>query len=335
MRNARAGRGFGRARACARLGDLRPRRWSIGCIARRAMPGSPRKPNASPIGATTSRGCVAFCRRERIDFVVVGPGGAARPRARRRARSRGHRRLWAERRGRRTRRLEGLHEGPLRARRHPDRRLPPLSRPGRGQGLHRRARRADRRQGRRACRAARASSSPMISTRPTGRSTPRSSSAGSAQPGRDRRRGFSRRRGGELFRAGRRQGRAAARRGAGPQARRRRRHRPQYRRHGRLFAGARAHPGARGPGHGAHHPADGAAMAREGRPFKGVLYAGLMLTESGAEAARIQCPLRRPGMPGADDAAEERPVAGADRGARRRAEAGRSALARRQPRYAS
>ena len=52
--------------------------------------------------------------------------------------------------------------------------------------------------------------------------------------------------------------RAAARRGAGPQARRRRRHRPQYRRHGRLFAGADRDPGARGRGHGAHHPADGA-----------------------------------------------------------------------------
>ena len=48
------------------------------------------------------------------------------------------------------------------------------------------------------------------------------------------------------------------------------------------------------------------AMARDGRPFKGVLYAGLMLTECRAEAARIQCPLRRPGMSGAADAPSQR-----------------------------
>ena len=72
-----------------------------------------------------------------------------------------------------------------------------------------------------------------------------------------------------------------------------------------------------------------AAMEREGRPFKGVLYAGLMLTEAGPDAPRVQCPSRRPGSSGADDAADERSAAGADRRARRGAEIDRSALARR------
>ena len=99
---------------------------------------------------------------------------------------------------------------------------------------------------------------------------------------RDRRRGLSRRRGGELLCAGRRQERAAARLGPGLQAR-----------------SATATPG-RTPAAWAPvrrrpclTPAlEGmvmeriilpavAAMEREGRPFKGVLYAGLMLTEAG------------------------------------------------------
>ena len=42
-----------------------------------------------------------------------------------------------------------------------------------------------------------------------------------------------------------------------------------------------------------------AEMARRGTPFRGVLYAGLMLTEDGAEADRVQRPLRRSRMPGA------------------------------------
>ena len=41
-----------------------------------------------------------------------------------------------------------------------------------------------------------------------------------------------------------------------------------------------------------------AAMAAAGRPFKGVLYAGLMLTKAGPQAAGVQHPLRRPRMPG-------------------------------------
>ena len=55
---------------------------------------------------------------------------------------------------------------------------------------------------------------------------------------RSRGRGISRGRGGELLLPLRRHDRAAVRHRAGPQARRRRRYRPQHRRHGRLFAGA-------------------------------------------------------------------------------------------------
>ena len=76
-------------------------------------------------------------------------------------------------------------------------------------------------------------------------------------------RGMPGRRGSLLLRALRRRGGAAARRGAGPQAGRRGRHRPEYRRHGRLFAAARLHRRAARRGDGAHHPArpgrDGAA----------------------------------------------------------------------------
>ena len=53
---------------------------------------------------------------------------------------------------------------------------------------------------------------------------------------------------------------------------------------------------------------------------------------AGAEADRIQCPLRRSRMPGADAADEVRPRAGADGGPRRGAEAFRPALASAMPR---
>ena len=75
---------------------------------------------------------------------------------------------------------------------------------------------------------------------------------------------------------------AAARHGAGPQARRRRRHRPEHRRHGRLFAGAGDDAGARRADDGRDRPADRRAPWRaRGTPFRGVLYAGLMITADG------------------------------------------------------
>ena len=76
--------------------------------------------------------------------------------------------------------------------------------------------------------------------------------------------------------------RAAARRGAGPQAGRRGRHRPEHRRHGRLFARRPPSPTRCAT----QVMADVirptlAEMARRGTPFRGVLFAGLMLTATG------------------------------------------------------
>ena len=40
------------------------------------------------------------------------------------------------------------------------------------------------------------------------------------------------------------------------------------------------------------------AMNAEGRPFKGCLYFGLMLTKDGPKGHRVQLPFWRPGNPG-------------------------------------
>ena len=68
------------------------------------------------------------------------------------------------------------------------------------------------------------------------------------------------------------------------------------------------------------------AMKAMGAPYKGVLFAGLMITRRRPAADRIQCALRRSGMPGADAAADVGPGAGADGRARRATEEFRYAL---------
>ena len=50
------------------------------------------------------------------------------------------------------------------------------------------------------------------------------------------------------------------------------------------------------------------SCAGAGTPFHGVLYAGLMMTAAGAEGARVQLPLRRPGDAGGAAAAALRPA---------------------------
>ena len=55
------------------------------------------------------------------------------------------------------------------------------------------------------------------------------------------------------------------------------------------------------------------AMAEAGTPFKGVLYAGLMIGAEGPKLFEYNCRFGDPGMPGADDAAQVRHRAGADR----------------------
>ena len=134
-------------------------------------------------------------------------------------------------------------------------------------------------------------------------------------------------RGSLVLRAVRRRARAAARHRAGPQARLRRRPGAEHRRHGRLFAGA-------GDDRRDLRARDGrdrsirrcARMKAMGAPYKGVLYAGLMIDEGWPEADRIQCPLRRSGMPGADAADDVGHRAGADRRRRRAVEEFRPAL---------
>ena len=61
-----------------------------------------------------------------------------------------------------------------------------------------------------------------------------------------------------------------------------------------------------------------AGMKKRGTPFRGVLYAGVMLTERGSKAVRVQRPLRRSGMPGADAADDVRHRAGVSGVLRRR-----------------
>ena len=60
----------GREHALA--GRSRPRPWSTRSTARQATPGSPKRRSASR-SVRPHSGLVGFCRRERIDFVVVGP----------------------------------------------------------------------------------------------------------------------------------------------------------------------------------------------------------------------------------------------------------------------
>ena len=138
--------------------------------------------------------------------------------------------------------------------------------------------------------------------------------------GRNRRRGFPRRRGGELFRAGRRQDRAAASFRAGLQAPRRRRHRAKHRRHGCGFACPLPRSRTRRQDHGAHHPACGRGDGVLRPAVQGRALCRADADPGGSDAARIQRPPRRPRGAGADHAADERPLAGADRRARRRLE---------------
>ncbi len=156
--------------------------------------------------------------------------GAARGRRRRRAARGRHCRIRTECRRRAARGVEGLHEGPVRRQRHPDCSLcaragtrccasgaREFRHSGGGQGG-----RSCRRQGR------------------DGGDDPRRSRRGDRRgrrcaPGHRR---VPRGRGGEPVRAGGRRDGRAARLGAGPQTRRRRRYRPEHRRDGRLCARA-------------------------------------------------------------------------------------------------
>ena len=85
---------------------------------------------------------------------------------------------------------------------------------------------------------------------------------------RSRDRGVPRGRGGQVLRAVRRRHRAAAGHRAGPQARLRRRHGTEHRRHGRLFAGADDDAAMSGARHGRDRRPTLRAMAAWARPTR-------------------------------------------------------------------
>ena len=95
----------------------------------------------------------------------------------------------------------------------------------------------------------------------------------------------------------------AVRLGAGPQARRRGRYRPQHRRHGRLQPGAGAHPELEGEAIERIVAPTVRAMADDGHALFGRALCRADADPRGAQADRVQLPLRRSRMPGADDAA--------------------------------
>ena len=105
-----------------------------------------------PIGSSDIPGLVGFCRRERIDFVVVGPEaplvlGLVDALEAEGIAAFGPTSAAAAIEGSKTFMKQLCADAGI-----PTAALPELSRPGRSQSLHRRARRADRRQGRWACR---------------------------------------------------------------------------------------------------------------------------------------------------------------------------------------
>ena len=114
--------------------------------------------------------------------------------------------------------------------------------------------------------------------------------------------------------------------GAGPQARRRRRQGAQHRRHGRLFAGADHDAGDEQARDGRDHSSHRARDEGDGRALQGRAVRRADDHQDWPATDRIQCPLRRSGMPGADAAADVGPGAGADGRARRAIEEFRSAL---------
>ena len=71
------------------------------------------------------------------------------------------------------------------------------------------------------------------------------------------------------------------------------------------------------------------AMKALGAPYKGVLFAGLMITKDGPQLIEYNVRFGDPESPGADAAADVGSRSGADRGARRATEEFRSALVRR------
>ena len=103
-------------------------------------------------------------------------------------------------------------------------------------------------------------------------------------------RGVPRGRGAVAARAVRRRARRADGAGAGLQADRRRRHRPEHRRHGQLLAGPGHRRRARARRSSARCTSRSSTrFAARGTPYHGVLYAGLMMTAAGPKVLEFNC----------------------------------------------
>ena len=231
-------------------------------------------------------------------------GGRGGPLPRRRA---AH--LRADRRRRAARRQQGLRQGFPRPARDSHRVLRRAYRRGRGAGLrarrfHQERGRTHRDQGRRAGRR-----QGRDRGDDAGRGRGRGARHAFRQRLRRRRRaggdrGVPRWRGGQLHLDGGRQNRVAARHQPGPQARRRRRHRPQHRWHGRVFARAGGHAGTP---RADHARGGGTDRGRHGRRRRAVHRLPLRRADDRrqrrAQSDRVQRALRRSGNPADPDAA--------------------------------
>ena len=262
-RRARLGRaGTG---DCPRMPAFRPRRRDLAHARRRARRGRARS-------------------RDRR------AGGVAGGRGRRPVRSGRHRLLRTDRRAGPAGDVEGVHPLARRAARHPlagvrpphlrSRRPGVVAGPGQP-GHGRQARRAGRRQGRR--RAVHAGRDRSRDHRPR-------------RHGPDRARGAAARPGVLAARALRRQDGPAAAAGAGPQAHRRGRHRPQHRRHGRVRARAGAVRGRRAVQD--VRPARHRPLRRARHALRRSAVRRSDPDRRRAAPARVQLPLRRPRGPG-------------------------------------
>ena len=237
-----------------------------------------------------------FCPRERHRLRDDRPRGAARRRRRRRPARRRHPDPRPRPRGRPPRGLQGLRQGDLRRLRRPHRRQPDLHRPRRRPRLRRRPR-APRSS-------SRPTASPPARASPSPRPSPRRHAALDAifAEGPGARVVVEEFMAGEeasLFVLADGDDLLLARHRPGPQARLRRRPRPEHRRHGRLLPGPgddpRGHRGRARP----HRPPD---PRRDGPPRHPVPGRALRRPDDrGRRAAprRVQRPLRRPRGAGA------------------------------------
>ncbi len=191
-----------------------------------------------PIPVTDFDGLVELAKREHVELTIVGPeiplvGGVVD-----RFEQHGLKVLRPARGGRAARGIEGVHEGLPEPAQDSDRRVPRVHGLRRSARLRAYAHAARRHQSRRLGRRQRRDH--RRDARGRGRRARPRAASGRVRCGRreSRDRGLPARRGSQLHRSRRRHARRAARELTGPQDARRRRSRPEHRRHGRVLAGA-------------------------------------------------------------------------------------------------